>query len=81
MLLKADKIVEQFKKNLYTLIRKTAAQKRLRVQFLQDTFIIRFCKDYTFLESCKSALDFSIYVAQTVTEINKKLYLTQKVLS
>ena len=71
---KSDKIVEQFKKNLYTLIRKTAAQKKLRVQFLQDTFIIRFCKDYTFLESCKSALDFSIYVAQTVTEINKKLF-------
>ena len=41
---------------------------------MQDTFIIRFCKDYTFLESCKSALDFSIYVAQTVTEINKKLF-------
>lgn len=71
---KSDKIVEQFKKNLYTMIKKTAAQKKLRVQFLEDTFIIRFCKDYSFLESCKSALDFSIYTAQTVSEINKKLF-------
>lgn len=71
---KSDKIVEQFKKNLYTLIKKTAARKKLRVQILEDTFIIRFCKDYSFVESCSSAIDFSIYVAQTITEINQKLF-------
>ena len=71
---KSDKITNQFKANLYSLIRKNAAQKKLRVQFLEDTYIIRFCKDYSFLESCKSALDFSIYIAQTVSEINRKLF-------
>ena len=72
--LKSDKLTQKFKKNLYEMIKKTAMQKKLRVQFLQDTFIIRFCKDYSFLESAKSALDFSIYIAQTVSEINKKLF-------
>lgn len=71
---KSDKITQQFKKNLYTMIKKTAAQKKLRVQFLDDTYIIRFCKDYSFVESCKSAVDFAIYIAQTVGEINKKLF-------
>lgn len=71
---KSTKITEQFKKNLYATIKKTASFKKLRVQFVDDTFIIRFCKDTSFLESCKSALDFSIYVAQTVTEINQKLF-------
>ena len=71
---KSDKITNQFKTNLYTLIRKNAAQKKLRVQFIDDTYIIRFCKDYSFLESCKSAVDFSIFVSQTVSEINRKLF-------
>lgn len=71
---KSEKITEQFKKNLYTMIKKTAFQKKLRVQFIDDTYIIRFCKDYSFVESCKSAVDFSIYIAQTVSEINKKLF-------
>lgn len=71
---KSDKITEQFKKNLYTMIKKTASSKKLRVQFINDTYIIRFCKDYSFVESCKSAVDFSIYIAQTVSEINKKLF-------
>lgn len=71
---KSDKLTAQFKKNLYALIRKGASQKKLRVQFLNDTFIIRFCKDYTFVESCDSAIDFSIYVAQIFTEINQKLF-------
>lgn len=71
---KSKKITSQFKKNLYAMIKKIAHQKKLRVQFLEDTFIIRFCKDSSFIESTKSALDFSIYVAQSVTEINKKLF-------
>ncbi len=71
---KSDKITEQFKYNLYSVIKKTASQKKLRVQFIDDTYIIRFCKDFSFEESCKSAIDFSIYVAQTVSEINKKLF-------
>lgn len=72
--LKSDKLTEQFKKNLYTLIKKNALQKKLRVQFLDNTFIVRFCKDYSFQESCVSALDFAIFIAQTVTEINTKLF-------
>lgn len=71
---KSKKITSQFKKNLYAMIKKIAHQKKLRVQFIEDTFIIRFCKDSSFIESSKSALDFSIYVAQSVTEINKKLF-------
>ena len=71
---KSEKITEKFKKNLYALIKKTALQKKLRVQFIKDTFIIRFCKDYSFVESCFNALDFSIYVAQSVAEINQKLF-------
>ena len=71
---KSDKMLKKFKKNFYEMIKKTASQKKLRVQFLEDTFIIRFCKDYSFLDSCRSAVDFSIYIAQTVTEINKKLF-------
>ena len=71
---KSDKMLQKFKKNFYEMIKKTASQKKLRVQFLEDTFIIRFCKDYSFLDSCRSAVDFSIYIAQTVTEINKKLF-------
>ncbi len=71
---KSEKIVEKFKKNLYSLIKKTAAQKKLRVQFIDNTFIIRFCKDYSFDDSCVSAVDFSIFVAQSVTEINQKLF-------
>lgn len=72
--LKSEKLTEQFKKNLYTLIKKNAMQKKLRVQFWDNTFIVRFCKDYSFQESCVSALDFSIFIAQTVTEINAKLF-------
>lgn len=71
---KSDKITNGFKKNLYLMVKKIAQQKKLRVQFLNDTFIIRFCKDFSFPESCRSALDFSIYVAQSVTEINQKLF-------
>ena len=71
---KSDKITQKFKDNLYSLIKKHAALKKLRVQFLDNTYIIRFCKDYSFLESCKSAVDFSIYISQTVSEINKKLF-------
>lgn len=71
---KSDKITKQFKANLYSLIKKNAAQKKLRVQLIDNTYIIRFCKDYSFLESCKSAIDFSIYIAQTVSELNKKLF-------
>ena len=72
--LKSDKLTEQFKKNLYTLIKKNALQKKLRVQYLDNTFIVRFCKDYSFQESCVSALDFAIFIGQTVTEINTKLF-------
>ena len=72
--LKSDKLMQKFKKNFYEMIKKAASQKKLRVQALKDTFIIRFCKDYSFVESCRSAVDFSIYVAQTVTAINKKLF-------
>ena len=71
---KSDKIMQKFKRNFYGMIKKAALQKKLRVQFIENTFIIRFCKDYTFAESCKSAIDFSIYIAQTVTELNKKLF-------
>ena len=71
---KSEKIKNQFRTNLYSLIKKTAYQKKLRTQFLDNTFIIRFCKDYSFVESCKSAIDFSIFVAQSITEINQKLF-------
>ena len=70
----SDKITEKFKRNLYEMIKRLARNKKLRVQFIDDTFIIRFCKDESFNESCKSAIDFSIYVAQSVTEINQKLF-------
>ena len=71
---KSEKIKNQFKTNLYSLVKKTAYQKKLRTQFLENTFIIRFCKDYSFVESCKSAIDFSVFVAQSITEINQKLF-------
>lgn len=72
--LKSTKLAEKFKNNIYEIIKKNALQKKLRVQILDDVFIIRFCKDYSFQESCKSAIDFSIYIAQTVTELNRKLF-------
>ena len=72
--LKSDKLKQKFKKNFYEMIKKTASSKKLRVQIINDTFIIRFCKDYSFVDSCKSAIDFSIYIAQTVAEINQKLF-------
>lgn len=72
--LKSTKLAQKFKSNLYEIIKKNASQKKLRVQILEDTFIIRFCKDYSFQESCKNAIDFSIYIAQTVTELNRKLF-------
>ena len=71
---KSEKIKNQFKTNLYSLVKKTAYQKKLRTQFFENTFIIRFCKDYSFVESCKSAIDFSVFVAQSITEINQKLF-------
>ncbi len=72
--LRSDKLKNKFKKNFYEMIKKAASSKKLRVQIIEDTFIIRFCKDYSFVDSCKSAIDFSIYIAQTVAEINKKLF-------
>lgn len=72
--LKSEKLCSKFKKNIHEIIKKAAIQKKLRVQLHNDTIIIRFCKDYTFQESCKSAIDFAIFVAQTVTEINRKLF-------
>ena len=72
--LRSEKLAQKFKSNIYAIIKKTAAQKKMRVQIIGDTFIIRFCKDYNFVESAKSAIDYAIYVAQTVTEINNKLF-------
>lgn len=72
--LKSEKLAQKVKNNLYEIIKKTATQKKLRVQAINNTFIIRFCKDISFEESCKSATDFAIYVAQTITDINKKLF-------
>lgn len=72
--LKSEKLAKKFKTNIYEIIKKTAAQKKLRVQVIDNTFIIRFCKDYSFVESAKSAIDYAIYVAQTVTQINNKLF-------
>lgn len=71
---KSDVLTKKFKQNLYSVIKKTAEQKQLRVQFSENTFIIRFCKDLSFQDSCLNAVDFSVYIAQTVTEINKKLF-------
>src|SRR5574344_389539 len=71
---KSQKITDNFKNNFYTMIKKAAAHQKHRVQFINDTFVIRFCKDYSFLESCKSALDFAIYITQTVKDINRKLF-------
>ena len=70
----SEKLARHFRANFYSLIKKIGAEKKLRVQLIDNVFIIRFCKDYSFLESCISAVDFSIFVAQSVTEINKKLY-------
>ena len=70
----SEKLARHFRANFYALIKKIGAEKKLRVQLVDNVFIIRFCKDYSFLESCISAVDFSIFVAQSVTEINKKLY-------
>ncbi len=70
----SEKLARHFRANFYALIKKIGAEKKLRVQLVDNVFIIRFCKDYSFLESCLSAVDFSIFVAQSVTEINKKLY-------
>ena len=70
----SDKLALQFRKNFYNMVKKLASEKKLRVQMLENTYIIRFCKDYSFLESCSSAVDFAIYIAQSVTEINQKLF-------
>lgn len=70
----SDKLAQQFRKNFYSMIKKLASERKLRVQMLENTYIIRFCKDYSFLESCSSAVDFAIYVAQSITEINQKLF-------
>lgn len=70
----SDKLALQFRKNFYGMVKKLASDKKLRVQMLENTYIIRFCKDYSFLESCSSAVDFGIYIAQSVTEINQKLF-------
>lgn len=70
----SDKLALQFRKNFYNMVKKLASDKKLRVQMLENTYIIRFCKDYSFLESCSSAVDFAIYIAQSVTEINQKLF-------
>lgn len=72
--LRSEKLAQKFKSNIYAIIKKTASQKKLRVQIIDDTLIIRFCKDYSFIESAKSAIDYAIYVAQTVTDINNKLF-------
>lgn len=45
---KNEKTVKQFRKNFYELLKKFASEKDLRVQILDDTYIIRFCKSYTF---------------------------------
>lgn len=71
---KSEKLAMRFMTNFYEMVKKIASEKKLRVQRMGNTFIIRFCKDFSFPESCISAMDFSIYIAQSVTEINRKLY-------
>ena len=70
---KNEKTAVQFKKNFYDLLKKFASEKGLRVQILDDTYIIRFCKSYTFTESASEAVDFALHVAQSAAEINQKL--------
>ena len=76
---KNEKTVKQFRKNFYELLKKFAAEKDLRVQILDDTYIIRFCKSYTFAESASEAIDFALHVTQFAAQINQKLYETKGV--
>ena len=77
--LRSDKLTQTFKNKLYEIIKKNAFQKKLRVQLVDNIYIIRFCKEQTYVESCKSALDFSVLIAQILIDLNKKLFDTKGV--
>lgn len=70
---KNEKTVVQFRKNFYEMLKKFASEKDLRVQIIEDTYIIRFCKSYTFAESAAEAVDFALHITQSIAEINSKL--------
>lgn len=72
-ILGSKKLYEKFREKLNGLIFDYAKSVGLKRGVIDDTFIIRFNKDYTYALSAKNALTSAIEILNLVTQLNHKL--------
>lgn len=72
-LLGTAKLFNKFKVNLDKIIADYAKSVGLRRQLIGKTYVVRFCKDYTFNSSAASALKGAIDILNLITAMNCKL--------
>lgn len=71
--LNSTKLFEKFKTNLDNLILNYTRSLGLTRQIIDNIYIIRFNKDYTFSASAHNAMNAAITIQNLVTELNFKL--------
>ena len=69
----STKLYEKFKSNLDNLILNYTKSIDLTREIIDNIYIIRFNKDYTFTESANNAIKSAIEIQNLVTELNFKL--------
>src|SRR5574344_1231537 len=69
----STKLFDKFKNNLDTLIVNYTRNFNVKREIINNIYIIRFNKDFSFTESANTAIKASIEIQKLVTELNVKL--------
>ena len=72
-LLGSVKLFNKFKVNLDKIIAEYVKSIGLRRQVIDKTYVIRFCKDYSFNSSVNTAVNAAVEILNLVTKLNCKL--------
>lgn len=73
MVLASTKLYEKFKLNLDKLIFDFARERELSREVIDDSYVIKFNKDFSYPASANSALQGAIELLNSLTELNFKL--------
>lgn len=73
VLLGSNKLLTKFKANLDKIIDDLVHSVGIRRQIIDNTYVIRFYKDYTFTSSAQSAVDSAVQILTEITKMNYKL--------
>lgn len=73
-------LLKKFKEKLNSKIYEYAKSKKLKRHVIDNTYIIRFNKDYTYTASAKNAMLSAIEILNMITELNVKLLKKRKTL-